>query len=149
MVASLLASVSFPLFDGGAGLAQVTAQQAALDQSLQTYRGAILNALKDVEDALVALHGDRERLVPLQNAAQSAANAAQLARQRYSSGLVDFSVVLETQRTQLSAQDSVVSATAAISTDHVRLYKALGGGWVPDSTDSAMATQTISRTTTP
>ena len=149
VVASLLASVSFPLFDGGAGLAQVTAQQAALDQSLQTYRGTILTALKEVEDALVALRGDRERLVPLQNAAQSAANAAQLARQRYSSGLVDFSVVLETQRTQLSAQDSVASATAAISTDHVRLYKALGGGWVPDSTDTATATPTLSRITTP
>jgi outer membrane protein TolC len=53
-----------------------------------------------------------------------------MARQRYSSGLIDFQVVLETQRTQLNTQDAVASASADLSADHVRLYKALGGGWV-------------------
>jgi multidrug efflux system outer membrane protein len=37
--------------------------------------------------------------------------------------------VLQTQRALLTAQDSVASASADISADHVRLYKALGGGW--------------------
>jgi outer membrane protein, multidrug efflux system len=41
--------------------------------------------------------------------------------------------VLETQRSQLSAQDSVASADADVSSDHVRLYKALGGGWQNDT----------------
>jgi outer membrane protein TolC len=52
-----------------------------------------------------------------------------MARQRYDSGLADFQAVLETQRTLLSTQDSVASASADVSSDHVRLYKALGGGW--------------------
>ena len=52
-----------------------------------------------------------------------------LAQQRYSSGLIDFQSVLETQRTLLSTQDSVAATVASISADHVRLYKALGGGW--------------------
>ena len=72
----------------------------------------MLTALKDVEDALVALRGDRERLAHLQRAAEAAGNAALLARQRYGSGLVDFQTVLDTQRTQLSTQDSVASASA-------------------------------------
>ena len=59
-----------------------------------------------------------------------------LARQRYSSGLVDFQVVLETQRAQLTTQASVASARADVSADHVRLYKALGGGWHPDDSDA-------------
>jgi outer membrane protein TolC len=59
-----------------------------------------------------------------------------MARQRYSSGLVDFQTVLETQRTQLSTQDSVASASADLGADHVRLYKALGGGWNPDGSDA-------------
>jgi hypothetical protein len=54
-----------------------------------------------------------------------------LARQRYDSGLVDFQTVLDTQRTQLSTQDSLATATADVSADHVRLFKALGGGWLP------------------
>lgn len=133
VVSSLLASVSLPLFDGGASAAQVRAQQAALDQAKTGYEAAVLTALQEVEDALAALRGDRERLARLQLAAQAAANAALLARQRYGSGLVDFQTVLDTQRTQLSTQDSVASAAASVSTDHVRLYKALGGGWQPEA----------------
>ena len=91
----------------------------------------MLTALKDVEDALVALQGDRERLARLRAAATAADNAALLARQRYASGLVDFQTVLTTQRSQLSAQDSVVSGDADVASDHVRLFKALGGGWAP------------------
>ncbi len=132
VVSTLLASVSLPVFDGGAARAQVQAQQAALDQARQVYNGAVLVALKDVEDALVALRGDRLRLASLRSASDAAANAALLARQRYSSGLVDFQTVLETQRTQLSTQDNVASAGADVSADHVRLYKALGGGWKPN-----------------
>ena len=95
----------------------------------------MLTALKDVEDALVALRSDRERLASLRNAGDAAANAAERARQRYSSGLVDFQVVLETQRTQLSTQDNVATGDAAVSADHVRLYKALGGGWRADAVE--------------
>lgn len=131
---ALLASVSLPLFDGGAARAQVRAQQAAQQQAQANYQSTVLGALRDVEDALVALQGDRVRLASLQEAAAAAASASELAGQRYSSGLVDFQTVLETQRTQLSTQDGVAAATAAISSDHVRLYKALGGGWVSDDT---------------
>jgi multidrug efflux system outer membrane protein len=95
--------------------------------------------LKEVEDALVELRGDRERLSYLQRAAEAAGNAALLARQRYSSGLVDFQTVLDTQRTQLVSQDSVANASAELSADHVRLYKALGGGWSPDSSGAPNA----------
>jgi outer membrane protein, multidrug efflux system len=139
VVTALLASAAWPLFDGGAARAQVRAQEAALDQAHHAYRAAVLVALKDVENALVALRGDRARLQHLQQAADAAANAALLARERYAGGLVDFQVVLETQRTQLNAQDSVASASADVGTDHVRLYKALGGGWDPDDAASIHA----------
>ena len=131
VAAALLGSVSVPLLDGGAARAQVRVQEAALEQARIRYEATVLTALQEVEDALVALHGDRERLVRLQDAAQAASNAALLAQNRYSSGLIDFQSVLETQRTLLSTQDSVASTAAAISADHVRLYKALGGGWSP------------------
>ncbi len=126
---ALLASVSVPLFDAGAARAQVRVQDAALEQARVAYEATVLNALKDVEDALVALQGNRARLGHLQAAADAAANADLLARQRYASGLIDFRSVLDTQRTLLSTQDGVESTRASLSADHVRLYKALGGGW--------------------
>lgn len=133
VVRSLLASVSVPLFDGGAARAQVRAQEAALEQARAGYASTVLTALKDVEDALVAIQGDQERLARLQTAATAALNADLLARQRYQSGLIDFRTVLDTQRSLLSAQDSVASLQASLATDHVRLYKALGGGWTPEA----------------
>jgi NodT family efflux transporter outer membrane factor (OMF) lipoprotein len=142
LVSSVLGSVTGSLFDGGAARAQVGAQQAALEQSLQNYRSVVLVALRDVEDALVALRSDRERLERLRDAADAAANAAALARQQYASGLVDFQTVLLTQRTQLGAQDDLASASADVSSDHVRLYKALGGGWTPDSASGASGAAT-------
>jgi multidrug efflux system outer membrane protein len=131
LVRSLLASVSVPLLDGGAAKAQVRSQEAALEQARAGYASTVLTALQDVEDALLAIRGDQERLARLQTAAEAAVNAELLARQRYQSGLIDFRTVLDTQRTLLSAQDSVASAQATLATDHVRLYKALGGGWTP------------------
>lgn len=131
VVSALLGSVSVPLFDGGAAKAQVRSQEAALENARVNYQAVVLNALQEVEDALVALRGNRERLQRLQSASESAEQAALLASQRYSSGLVDFQVVLETQRSLLSTQDSLASTQAELSADHVRLYKALGGGWQP------------------
>lgn len=134
---ALLASISVPLFDGGAARAQVQVQEAALEQARMGYEATVLTALQDVEDALVALQGDRERLAHLQAAAGAAANADLLAHQRYQSGLIDFPTVLDTQRTLLSAQDGVASTQASLATDHVRLYKALGGGWAPEGDGNA------------
>jgi len=129
LASSVLGSISVPLLDGGAAKNQVLAQEAALEQARAAYQNTVLTALKDVEDALVALEGDRTRLSHLQNAASAADNAALMASQRYSSGLIDFQTVLQTQRSLLSAQDSVASTQADISADQVRLVKALGGGW--------------------
>ena len=137
LVKSLLASVSVPLFDGGARAAQLRSQEAALEQTRAAYQAAVLTALQDVENALVALRGDSERLLRLESAATAAVNAELLARQRYQSGLIDFATLLTTQRTLLSAQDSVASAQASLSTDHVVLYKALGGGWLPTPASSS------------
>jgi multidrug efflux system outer membrane protein len=132
VASSLLAGVSLPIFDGGAAKSQVSAQRAAFDAAQASWRAGVLGALREVEDALVTLQRDRERMASLTRASEAAGNAALLARQRYASGLVDFQTVLETQRSQLSAQDSVASATVDVATDHVRLYKALGGGWQPE-----------------
>ncbi|MBK6851157.1 MAG: efflux transporter outer membrane subunit [Burkholderiales bacterium] len=131
LVASILGSVSMPLFDGGAASARVAAQRAAVTQAQLAHRAAVLAALREVEDALAALAHNTERQAHLQQAAEAAANAALLARQRYQSGLIDFQTVLDTQRSQLGAEDSLASARADQGAAMVRLYKALGGGWVP------------------
>ena len=134
LAAALLGSVSVPVFDGGGLAAQVRVQEAALDQARIGYESVVLSALKEVEDALVSLRTSRERLATLRRAAEAAKNASLLARYRYNSGLIDFQSVLQTQVTLLQVQDSVANAQAAVGVAHVQLYKALGGGWHPEST---------------
>lgn len=136
-VASLLASISMPLLDGGRLQAQVRAQEAARDEAAANYRATLLGALQEVEDALVALQGTREQLAAQQAAMAAARSAALIAEQRYRSGLVDFQNVLQTQRTLLSAQDGAAATATSLATAHVRLYKALGGGWTPDHEQDA------------
>jgi outer membrane protein, multidrug efflux system len=131
---SLVLSATGALFDGGANSAQVQAQQAGVEQARLGLETALLTALKEVEDALVALQGTQQRLSHLEVAAESASQAETLARHRYRSGLIDFRTLLDAQRTLVSAQNEWASAQVSWATDHVRLYKALGGGWTPAGT---------------
>lgn len=126
---SLLGGITVPVFDAGRLRSQVQAQDAVREQALVAYELAVLTALQEVENALVALARNRERVEALTNATRSARNAAELARQRYGTGLVDFQSVLDTERSVLSVEDSLASTRADGVLSLIRLYKALGGGW--------------------
>ena len=124
--ASLRAGLSQPLFDGGARDAALRQQEATFDAARASYAASVLAALQDVEDSVAALNAARQRLEALRTAEQAARDAALLATQRYASGIVDFQVVLDTQRTLLSVQDSAASAQTDWVSGHVRVLKALG-----------------------
>ena len=128
-VASVAGSLVQSLFDGGRIRQQIHVQSAVLDQRLEAYQGTLFTALEDVENALVSLEKNRERLLTLQSAQASAEAAAQLAQTQYAAGLTDFQRVLDTQRTVLSVQDSVAATSGDRAAALVQLFKAVGGGW--------------------
>jgi outer membrane protein TolC len=130
-LASIAAGVSLPVFDAGRIEAQVRAQEAGLDEARSSHRAVVLAALQEVEAALVSLRAAREQLAGQQAAAESARRAARLAEFRYASGLIDFQAVLQTQRTLLGLEDAATVTATEVTAQHVRLYKALGGGWDP------------------
>lgn len=130
---SLFAGITGPIFNAGRLRAQVEIQDAVREQAQVTYEQTVLSALQEVENALVALARNRERVEALAIAAESARNAAQMAQQRYRSGLVDFQSVLDTERSVLSVEDSLASSRADGVLALIRLYKALGGGWSPQA----------------
>jgi NodT family efflux transporter outer membrane factor (OMF) lipoprotein len=128
---SLLGGITAPVFNAGRLKSQVEQQDAVREQAEAGYQKSVLNALQEVEDALVSLALSRERGEALATAVGSARNAAELARQRYSAGLTDFQVVLDTQRSVLLVEDSLADTRADNVLSVIRLYKALGGGWTP------------------
>lgn len=149
---SLGANGLWPLFDAGRirhGIAIETARQ---EQALGLYEAAVLTALQEVEDALVSYADEQSRQQALLAAGESAARALALAQDSYAGGLIDFQVVLDSQRTLLTVQDQIASSAAAVSANLVRLYKALGGGWqalpMPEAADAQAAVAAPARDAT-
>jgi outer membrane protein, multidrug efflux system len=132
ILGNLIGSLTAPIFQGGQLRARVEGQRATADAALASYRGTVLRALEDVENAMVAIDKTKAREVALAVAETSAQTSVLYARNRYRAGLIDFQTLLESERSLLSSQDSRTSARAARATASVQLYKALGGGWSPD-----------------
>lgn len=129
--ASLGAGITSPIFDAGRIRANIEAQKAVEEQVIQTYRSVVLNALSEVEDSLVACRRTAERQQTLALAEKSARGAAELAEQRYEAGVTDILTVLDSQRTLLSLEETLVQVQADRTIAYIQLYKALGGGWSP------------------
>jgi len=127
--AGVIVGLTSPIFDGGRIRANIEAKNAAEEQAMNAYETSVLQALSDVEDALIACRRSGERLATLETAVVSAREAATLANQRYRAGVADLITVLDAQRAELSVEEGLVSARADRSTAYVQLYKALGGGW--------------------
>ncbi|MDD3447511.1 MAG: efflux transporter outer membrane subunit [Gammaproteobacteria bacterium] len=126
---SVLGGLAATLFDGGRLRRNVEIQDARQAQAQAAYESTLLNALEEVENALVALAANRSRHAALAEAAESARTAAALARHQYTAGLLDFQTVLDTQRSQLSVEDELSRVEGDVVSGYIRLYKTLGGGW--------------------
>ena len=131
--AAMLAGFTAPIFDAGRLRAQVDIQDAVRERALVAYEQTVLTALQEVQNALIAIARNRERGAALAIAVDSARNAAQLARQRYGAGLIDFQSVLASERSVLVLEESLAINQANSVRTLIRLYKALGGGWSPQA----------------
>lgn len=130
---SVAANAGWVLFDAGRIRQNIEVQNALQEQALIRYESAVLGALRDVENALVAYAEEQNRRVALADAVQAAQSAARLAANQYAAGLIDFQAVLDTQRSLLSLQDQLSQSEAAVTANLARLFKALGGGWTAES----------------
>lgn len=135
--ASILGSLVAPLFQGGKITQGIALSKAQSEQALISYELTVLTALSEVENSLIGVRQYLDRLHIVRRAAGSAQIAATLAAQRYEAGQTDLLTVLEAQRTQLSLEEQVVSTTASLTSAHIQLYKALGGGWSVQHTPAA------------
>lgn len=94
-----------------------------------TYESAVIEALGEVEIALISYVQERARRVDLEAAAASAERALELARLRFDEGLDDFLDVIDAQRTLLDAQDRLEISRLATTRQAIAAYRALGGIW--------------------
>jgi len=122
-------SVSIPIFHGGALVASVRLSQAQAAEAALQYRKTVLNALQEVEDGLSSLHEDAHRTASLEQAVAADQSALDIELNAYRHGVISYINALTVQLQMTQARQQLAQSMLTQSTDLVKLYKALGGGW--------------------
>lgn len=130
-------TLSLPIFNAGALRQNIKVQNALVTQALASYEATVLAAYEEVENALDAWTSEQRTHEALIQAVESARRAADLALVQYNSGLVDFQTVLTADRQLISLEDSLAISDGEMTSNLIRLYKALGGGWSVFPTSTA------------
>ena len=133
------------LFDAGSRRATVVQAQASYDQSVASYRKAVLTAFQAVEDNLAALRILSREIRQQDSAVMSAQRNLQISTARYRAGIDPYLDVITAQTTLLGNQQTAVELRRQQMTASVQLIEALGGGWDTSQMPSAkdLATQSL------
>ena len=123
------ALLAMPVFNAGRTSAINDIAAAEQSAAVLHYEDAIVRALEDVENALVAVGQERERAQSLQTASDAAEAALGHAESLYKRGQIDLLPLLDAQRARLAVKVSANDSNTQLLLDSVQLYKALGGGW--------------------
>ena len=126
---SLGPSFALTLFDAGRRSAVIEQNAAIYDQRVAQYRQAVLAALVEVEDNLVALRVLADEAAAQARAVELARQTLQITLNQYKAGLVGFSNVVTAQTSLLSAEQAALSVLGRQFDASVVLVSALGGGW--------------------
>ena len=122
-------SITMPIFEGGRLKGTLHLREAQQQEAAIVYQHTVLQAWREVDDALVVYDAEqrrRDRLIAVVSLNQ---RALSIARQRYKAGAVDFLDVLNVQKQLLDAQSNLEQSKAEADANLITLCKVLGGGW--------------------
>lgn len=127
------------LFDAGRVYYDVKRAEAIRNEALFHYREVILNAFKEVNDALIKVRMNKELVLEHQKQVAILTDVLFLSNLRYAEGEVDYLNVLDAERLLFTAELTLVQSEADNFNAVVSLYSALGGGWVDDADARAVS----------
>lgn len=130
MVWSISGTILGPIFQFNKNKRRVEAERFNTEQVLYEYEKTILNAFKEVEDALIETTTYKDQIEAVQRQIEAAANASRLSNMRYDKGVTSFLEVLDSDRYLFDAELAESEVLQQRMNAYVKLYKALGGGWV-------------------
>lgn len=130
-VSTASASLSLPLIDGGRRRAETDRARAALRVAIHEYEQTMLDAIREVEDALSAEQRQRERLASLREQLNLAEQVLERIRSRYTRGTTDYLDVLDALVNQQELERRVLTARRELLQNRVTLHRTLAGGLEP------------------
>lgn len=134
-------SITLPIFEGGRLKGMLRLREAQQQEAAIHYRRTVLEAWREVDDALALYDAEQRKRDRLTAAVSFNRRALAIAQQRYQAGAVNYLEVLNVQKQLLEAQSNLERSTANADVDLVTLCKALGGGWESTYPDSPTARQ--------
>ncbi|WP_274475605.1 efflux transporter outer membrane subunit [Mangrovimonas aestuarii] len=121
-----------PLFEWGKNKRRVDVEREATKQALMTYENTVLNAFREVDDALIAVQTLKEELAIREVRYKAAESASYLSGLRYDKGVTSYLEVVENQRQTFGAKLEYSQTYKEVFLAYINLYKALGGGWISE-----------------
>lgn len=131
-ITSLAANLAWSIFDSGAKKAEVTRQEAIADENLAAYEHAVLTAIREVEDAMIREVKQAEHIEALKRQLTISREGFRESISRYRKGLSDYLPVLTALNSTHRVERSIVIARFEQLSQRVKLYRALGGGWMEE-----------------
>lgn len=130
---STFVNIFQPIFTGGRLISELAIAKARNQEALFNYYTTVLNALKEVNDALISHKKNLELVVEQSAQVDIFIQYRHLAELQYNNGESDYLNVLDAERRLFESQLLLATREAASFTSLINLYKALGGGWVIDA----------------
>jgi NodT family efflux transporter outer membrane factor (OMF) lipoprotein len=118
-----------PIFNAGRIDAGIRAQSARAEEALLAWQKAVLVAVQEVEDSLLARSEEAKRGAVLATAVEHRRRSLQRAQSLQREGQIDLLVLLDVQRSVLASELALSDSRLQQALADVQLYKALGGGF--------------------
>lgn len=127
---SFMPQLNLPIFEGGRNRANLRVSQVDRDIAQAQYEKAIQSAFREVADGLAQRGTLDEQLAAQTALVEASTDNHRLSDARYRRGIDSFLNVLDAQRSLYAAQQNLITLRLTKNSNHVTLYKALGGGWL-------------------
>lgn len=129
---NILGQLAHATYTGGQRSAETDAAQARLEAAAYTYTDIVLQAIREVEDALIQNKKLNERLSTLKQRTSEARLAEKISLDRYVRGVEDLLVVLETERRRQDAEVELLQVELDYWNARINLFLAIGGDWLSE-----------------
>jgi multidrug efflux system outer membrane protein len=131
------AGLTGPIFDWNKNKYRVNVEEEKVRQAMLNYERRLLLAYREVADALNEISTYQYQLHAVERKYTAAKNANDLSKLRYDRGVTSYLEVLETERTLFGVGLELSELKQQYLSAYVKLYKALGGGWMTEGQEVA------------
>ena len=126
--ASIIGGIAQPILNGRQIRTQYEISLSNQEKAFINYKQTVLNASKEISDALYAIDTNTKKLVLKKQEAEAYTTAVQYSQELLNNGMASYLEVLTATESELNAQLNIITTQYNLWNANIQLYKAMGGG---------------------